>query len=268
MKGATTAVRCERHEAGASASVGAQVITEAPVALTVNGVAWLSFMCTPVDLEALAVGFLFNEGVISRREEVRGVEVCARGDNVDVLLDRAVERPPAWRRTSGCAGGVTAVEAAGDAPAAPGTAVPQAALRADGTVVTRGAVHRLLAQLLDGQDLYARTGGVHSSALADGERVVVAAEDLGRHNTLDKIAGRCLLEGLAPVREVLLTTGRISSDMLQKAGRIGAPVVVSCSSPTSLSVELAERWGITLVGYARRDRFSVYTHPHRIVPGG
>lgn len=266
-KQATTAVRYERVEAGEQARVGAEVITEAPVSLTVNGVAWLSFMCTPVDLEALAVGFLFNEGVISRREEVAAVEVCARGDNVDVLLDRPVCRPPSWRRTSGCVGGFTAVEpAAGDAaPAEPGDLAAQA-LRSDPLRLEAGAVHRLLGALFGGQNLYAQTGGVHSSALADGDRIVVAAEDIGRHNTLDKLAGRCLLDGLAPARRVLLTTGRVSSDMLQKAARLRAPVVVSRSSPTSLSIELADRWGITLVGYVRRDGFNVYTHAERIVP--
>jgi FdhD protein len=257
-------------EGAARQAVDAEVIAEVPVALTVNGVVWLSFMCTPVDLEALAIGFLYNEGVIARREEVTHVEVCGRGESVDVLLDRVVQRPVSWRRTSGCVGGGTSVEGhAGPRgmPAAPGATEEYPSLRAaaEGFTLTHARVQRLFAELLDAQDLYATTGGVHSSALSDGERILVTAEDIGRHNTLDKIAGQCLLEGIAPRRRVLLTTGRVSSDMMQKAARIGAPIVVSRSSPTSLSLELAERWGMTVVGYARRDRFNVYTHPERIV---
>lgn len=267
---ATTRRRFERVESGARSAVDADVIAEVPISLTVNGVVWLSFLCTPTDLEALAIGFLYNEGVIARREEVTQVEVCGRGESVDVMLDRVVARPPSWRRTSGCVGGGTSVEEEAGAsamPAAHGDADGYPALRAaPDFTLTHDAVQRLFADLLGAQHLYASTGGVHSSALADGERIVIAAEDIGRHNTLDKIAGRCLLDGIAPRRRVLLTTGRVSSDMMQKAARIGAPVVVSRSSPTSLALALAERWGMTVVGYARRDRFNVYTHARRIVP--
>jgi FdhD protein len=94
--------------------------------------------------------------------------------------------------------------------------------------------------------------------------VHVIAEDIGRHNSVDKIAGKCLLEDIRMSRKFLLTTGRISSEMLQKSSRIGASIVVSRTSPSSLSIELADRFGITLIGYARRDRFNVYTHPDRI----
>ncbi len=93
---------------------------------------------------------------------------------------------------------------------------------------------------------------------------MVAAEDIGRHNTLDKIAGQCLLRQLWPSTRILITTGRISSEMLQKAARLRAPILVSRTSPSSLSIEMAERYGITLVGYARRQRFNVYTHPRRV----
>jgi len=88
---------------------------------------------------------------------------------------------------------------------------------------------------------------------------------VGRHNSLDKIAGLYLLQGQKFERKILLSTGRISSDMLQKAARIGAAIVISRTSPTSMSVKLAERWGITLIGYARRNRFNLYSHPDRII---
>jgi FdhD protein len=88
----------------------AETIVEAPVSLTVNGEVWLTFMCTPVDLEAMAVGFLYNENIIQHIDEVADARLCEHGDNVDVWLNRSVEQPKSWRRTSGCAGGLTAVE--------------------------------------------------------------------------------------------------------------------------------------------------------------
>lgn len=93
--------------------------------------------------------------------------------------------------------------------------------------------------LLEAQDLYRETGGVHTSALSDGTQVVVSAEDMGRHNTLDKIAGLCLMQNIWPENRILLTTGRISSEMLQKTARLGATGLISRTSPSSLSIELA-----------------------------
>jgi len=116
----------------------------------------------------------------------------------------------------------------------------------------------------DDQTLYRQTGGVHTSILSDGKRSILGAEDIGRHNTLDKLAGQMLMNGIKTNASVILTTGRISSEMMQKAIRLGVSVVISRTSPSSMSVELAEKQGITLIGYAKRHRFNVYTHAERI----
>ena len=232
------------------------VIVETPVSLTVNGEAWVSFMCTPVLLEAMAVGFLFNEGVIDAMDEVSDVRVCEHGDNVDVWLNHAVDKPTKWTRTSGCSGGMTAVES---------IARPRAVSAPNGLVLPASGISHLVEMLFDAQDLYRETGGVHTSALTDGERIILSAEDIGRHNTLDKIAGMCLMQNVWPERRILITTGRISSEMLQKAVRLGASILISRTSPSSLSIELAEQWGITLIGYARRNRFNLYAHSERIL---
>ena len=126
------------------------------------------------------------------------------------------------------------------------------------------AIGQLVEQLFGSQALYRETGGVHTSLLSDGEKVVVTAEDIGRHNTLDKIAGICLLQEKWPDTRILITTGRISSEMLQKAARLQVPILISRTSPSSLSIEMAHRYGITLIGYARRQRFNVYSHPRRV----
>ena len=237
-------------------TIEGNTIVESPVSLTLNGEVWLTFMCTPIHLEALAVGFLFNEGVIDSMSEVEDVRVCEHGDNVDVWLNHAAEKPTKWTRTSGCAGGVTAVDS---------IARPRPAAIPNGFALPAERIGHLVDLLFEVQELYRETGGVHTSALTDGEHILLSAEDIGRHNTLDKIAGLCLMQNIQPKRRILITTGRISSEMLQKAARFGAGVLISRTSPSSLSIELAEKWGITLIGYARRNRFNLYAHPERIL---
>ena len=234
----------------------AEIIIEIPVSLTVNGEVWLTLMCTPIDLEAMAIGFLFNEGVINQYEEVASVRVCPTGDNVDVWLKHSAQKPESWRRTSGCTGGVTSIKAESDHP--------QIALT-NGGALTPKQVQQLIVKLFDSQELYRLSGGVHTSALSDGENIIITAEDIGRHNTLDKLAGRFILDEIDLPRRIILTTGRISSDMLQKSARLGATFVVSRTSPSSMSISFAEKWGITLIGYARRNGFRIYTHPERIL---
>ncbi|MCE9647741.1 MAG: formate dehydrogenase accessory sulfurtransferase FdhD [Chloroflexi bacterium] len=233
----------------------AETIVETPVSLTVNGTVWLSFMCTPLNLEAMSVGFLFNEGIIQRMDEVADVRVCEHGDNVDVWLHHTAEQPTNWRRTSGCTGGVTAVDL---------LAKPNLSLIGNSFQVRPDAIMNLVEKLFESQELYRDTGGVHTSALSDGEKVLVAADDIGRHNTLDKIAGLCLMNNIWPENRILITTGRISSEMLQKAAQLNVPILISRTSPSSLSIEMAERYGITLIGYARKHRFNVYSNGQRV----
>jgi FdhD protein len=216
-------------------------------------------MCTPVHLEAMAVGFLFNEGVIDSMNEVEDVRVCEHDDNVDVWLSHSVEQPQSWRRTSGCTGGVTAVDT---------LARVDVSFNGEQPKVSPEAITHIVEMLIQSQELYRETGGVHTSALSDGEKIVFIADDIGRHNTLDKIAGLCLINNVWPETRILISTGRISSEMLQKAARIQAPILISRTSPSSLSIEMAERYGITLIGYARRDRFNVYSNHQRIQSNG
>jgi len=249
------AIQYDRYEFKKWEPRDTETIVETPISLTVNGQVWLTFMCTPVHLEAMAVGFLYNEGIIEKMDEVVDVRVCEHGDNVDVWLNRNVEQPSSWRRTSGCTGGVTAVDL---------LARPEVSFNGNRLEVQPEAVGKLVEMLFESQELYRETGGVHTSALSDGEKIVLSAEDIGRHNTLDKIAGLCLMKNVWPEKRILITTGRISSEMLQKAARLEAPILISRTSPSSLSIEMAERYGITLIGYARKHRFNVYSNSQRV----
>jgi FdhD protein len=235
--------------------VESPVIREAPVTLTVNGEVWLTFMCTPAHLEALAVGFLYNEGIINDITEVASARPCQNDENIDVWLHKSVEKPSQWRRTSGCSGGQTQSQNPNN------TETITSEFRFSPEILFQG-----MEQLLAAQELYREARGVHCSALSDGEKLLIQAEDIGRHNTLDKLVGLMLIEAIHPDHSIIFTTGRISSEMLQKSARMGASIVVSRTSPTSLSIETAEAFGITLVGYARRNQFNVYSCPERLMP--
>ncbi|HWQ05348.1 MAG TPA: formate dehydrogenase accessory sulfurtransferase FdhD [Longilinea sp.] len=234
-------------------SVETKVIAERPVALFVNGESWLTFMCTPTHLEALGIGFLYNEGIIDRADEISVVRVCEDGCQLDVWLTRVVARPDHWRRTSGCTGGATSIETT--------TLQPGVFSKDD---ISPEMILAGMDDLLRSQELYRSTRGVHCSMMTDCEGTAILAEDIGRHNTLDKLAGRLLIENPPLARRLIFTTGRVSSEMLQKTARLSAPMIVSRTSPTALSIHLAEDLGITLIGYARRNQFNVYTHPERL----
>ncbi len=230
------------------------VIVEHPLSLTVNGEILTVLMCTPTELEALALGFLYNEGLIAALDDVAEIHLCEDARNIDIWLRHEITRPHHWRRTSGCVGGVTADRETEGAP-----------LDADFRL-TPDDVAALFRILSAAQVLYVQAGGVHTSVLSDGKQALLSAEDVGRHNSLDKLAGLLLKDpSRRAAARVLLTTGRISSEMLQKAYRMGIPVVISRTAPSSLAVERAVRDEITLIGYARPHRFIVYSHPERIV---
>lgn len=225
---------------------------EIAVSLTVNGTTWLTFMCSPFQIEDLAIGFLFNEHVIDQSDEIVQVWVCANQSNVDIWLEHAAHPPTDWKRTSGCNGGQTKNQ----------SAVEQNVIEKE--LVCPEIILQQFDKLLDAQNHYKSTRGIHCSLLTDGENINFAAEDIGRHNTIDKLAGQLLLNPVKMSRKLLLTTGRVSSEMLQKSVHIGASVVVSRTSPTESAVQSARDLAVTLIGYARRNQFIVYTHPERL----
>jgi len=227
---------------------------EEVVTLYVNAQSLVSLMCTPTHLEELALGFLFNEGLIEGLDEVAVLELCGGERCVDVWLKHDIEMPQLRVITSGCSGGTTFEDAVS----------AHHRVRSD-TQITPQQVARLMQELHHAAAIYRRAGGIHTGALVEGEELVCMAEDVGRHNTLDKIAGTCLRRS-QPMRDrVLLTTGRVSSEMVSKAARMGVPIVISRTAPTSLSIQLAQVWGITLIGYTRRRSFRVYTNAERVV---
>jgi len=244
-------VQFTRFEKGRWQIVDGTVAEEELVRLHVNGLEWARIMCTPRELDQLALGFLRSEGFIQSMADVRLVNVCPSRTCVEVWLqDASFEPPRQGIITSGCGGGITFADLTAKAKPL------DSDLR-----VTPGQISRLMHDLLAGQ----QQRGVHTAALAKGETLVVVTEDVGRHNTIDRLCGHCLVAGIDTRDGILVSTGRISSEMLNKAVRMKIPVVVSRTSPTSLSVALARAWHVTLVGYARRDSLNVYAGQERIV---
>jgi FdhD protein len=211
-------------------------------------------MCSPIEQEALALGFLYNEGVIASLQEVALIKANVAQTVIDVFLNRDDFEPP--RRlvlTSGCGGGVTLQD----------LAQAYRALETDFASTPQGIIDRMR-DLQGAAQLYNQVRGVHTAVLANQENVLVSAEDVGRHNAVDKIAGKALLAGLDTHDCMVLTSGRISSEMLGKARRMGVPLVASRTSPTSISLQLAQVWNICVVGYVRQGTMRVYTHPKRL----
>lgn len=236
-------------------AVDAEVIEEGQVTLFVNGRELATLMCSPRDPAQLALGFLANEDLITKRQEVEILHVCQGGGCVDIWLShKGWDQPRRKIITSGCSGGQTFSDLQAQHKPLEAT-----------LLIAPQNLAGLLAQLQDHDSLYARARGVHTSALSDGERLVLVTEDIGRHNTLDRLRGECLRRGLDPAGLILLSTGRISSEMIHKAVKMGCPLVASRTSPTSLSVSLARAWNITLCGYVRRSRMNVYAHPERLL---
>jgi FdhD protein len=241
-----------RYEDGCAQPDFGPIVREGLVRLHVNGIELARLMCSPVELDRLALGFLCGEGVIAGLDDVRRVVVCPSNACVDVWLRDAGWAPTGKPvLTSGCGGGITFADVA--AKAEP--------LASDLTAAPAQISGLMIALLAGGAE---RQHGTHASALAAGDDLLAVAEDVGRHNTIDRLWGQFLLEGRPTRDHILLSTGRISSEMLLKAARMGVPVVVSRTSPTSLAVALARAWNVTLVGYARRTSFNVYAGQSRI----
>jgi FdhD protein len=227
--------------------VKGEVVREQPLTVYVNGERFLTLLCTPVKLDALVLGYLWMEKVIGGLDDVTALTISEVDGRADVTLARPVSLPTERILTSGCGGGIT--------------------FRIDPRLFSRLSSHlRVRPPVLAARmkELYAEgvqyraSRGIHGAALADRDRLLVAAEDVGRHNAVDKIKGEALMRGIATEDRILLSTGRISSEMLLKAARMGVPLVASRTSPTEMAVGLAEQLGITVVGYVRPDSLNLY----------
>jgi FdhD protein len=235
--------------------VSDQVAIEEPLEIRVDGDALAVTMRTPGHDEELALGFLYGEGLIDGLRET-GLTADLAANVIEVT--GPLTRDPGTRRfytTSSC--GVCG-KGALEEVAVHSAPLPQ------GPTVSRSLVTELPARL--DQPAFERTGGLHATGLFDADgQLLFSREDVGRHNAMDKVVGRSLLDGLLPLGQRLMcVSGRLSFELVQKAAVAGAPLLVGVGAPSSLAIELAEDRGLTLCGFARRASVNVYTHPERI----
>ena len=253
---ASRSLRYSRYTTDGITTLEKEVVREVPVTVYINGTELVTFLCTPHNLRHLVLGFLYLEGIVGGLDEIALLRVCDEEEMIEVRLTHDVELPTRRVLTSGCGGGTTFADLAAQTSKVDSTlqVIPSQVL---------GLMHRLYREA----ELYRTAGGVHTSALSDGQQLLVVASDVGRHNTLDKIQGQCLLEGIDTRDRILLTTGRLSVEMLNKAAKMQVPVLVSRTSSTDLAVEMAKAWGITLIGYARGKQIHVYSGEERVKLG-
>lgn len=247
--------RYVQYDHGVAHRVDGGLIQEAQICLYVNGVELATFMCSPIAPADLALGFLRAEGIIQSLDEVRQHRVAENGECVDVWLNAPFEAPVRRIITAGCGGGVTFDDLSRERPP----------LTHD-LVVAPQQVSAWMKQMNQRSELYNAVRGVHTSALCDDSGIVLLAQDLGRHNTIDRLWGMALQRGIDTAGKVIVASGRISSEMLVKSAKMGVPVVISRTSPTSLSVKLGAAWNMCVIGYCRGNQFRVYTAPERVQP--
>lgn len=249
------------------AAVGARVLAEeVAVALTYNRTTHAVMLASPSDLEDFAVGFSLSEGIVRDVAEIEELEVRGGPDGVELRMwlgSAPVAALHARRRTlagpSGC--GLCGIDSLAQA------------LRASPPVastlqIEAGDITAALAALPVAQALNRETGAVHAAGLfRPGAGLLLLREDIGRHNALDKLAGAAARAGVSAAEAIVVTTSRVSVELVQKTAMMGCPILVAISAPTALAVRSAEAAGITLVAVARADGFEVFSHRTRIAGG-
>ena len=240
-------------------SVKDEVVVEDQLELYINDTCYAIFSCSPYEIKELVVGHLLTEGIISKLEEIKSLEISEGRAHV-YLTNKTVTRfseKPQLILTSCCSRGLKV----------PPHLWMKAKVKNDPDFRLKPqAILKALAELNSHAFVFRRTGGTHASALLDEEgKLLEFSEDIGRHNALDKVIGKATLEGVEFTRTLLASTGRLTSEMVIKAASAGIPVIVSMAAPTDKGIKIAEITGLTLIGFARGRRFNIYTNPERIV---
>jgi FdhD protein len=260
----STEVIVERWRDNVVERVVDRVAEEAPIALTYHGISHVVMLATPNDLEDLAAGFTLTEGIVSHPSEIRSLEARTLEDGthevrIGIPAERFADLLRRQRNISGRTGcGLCGAATIEDAIRTPPPVTSDLSL-------TAAELHAALREIGEHQHINRLTGSVHAAAwVVPGEGIRLVREDVGRHNALDKVIGALIRAGEQFSRGWLLITSRASYEMVQKAATVGVPLIAAVSAPTAFAVRLAERSGLTLVGFAREHQHVVYTHPSRL----
>ena len=236
-----------------------RIVREVPLAVLVNGKELATLQCTPDRLEYLAVGFLLSEGLIKKDTEIKGITLNEKGlyIRVEIADDDLLEEGITSKKVIGTcrACGISFYRAMDAKDCLP---------LKSGVLISKGKIFSMMKEFLGMSGLHRDTHGVHSAALCGRERIEIFAEDIGRHNAIDKIIGECFLKGISTEDRIIITSGRVSSEILVKVAKQMIPIIVARSVPTDMAVSLAERLNVTLIGSVRGSRMNIYTHGCRV----
>ncbi|HEY1685892.1 MAG TPA: formate dehydrogenase accessory sulfurtransferase FdhD [Tepidisphaeraceae bacterium] len=254
-----------RWEAGRAESVRDELVVEEPLEIRVRGQAISVTMRTPGHDEELAAGFLLTENVIAASQDVLKITACERNEegnliNVQLAPDVQVDFDQLTRHVFASSSCGLCGKASIDAISQHFSPV-QSDVKFSPELITT-----FPERMRQHQATFNTTGGLHAAAIFDSNgKLLVLREDVGRHNAVDKVLGRCLLDRLLPLSQhLLLVSGRLSFEILQKALAGRVPIIAGVSAPSNLAVDFAHRNGQTLIGFLRGSRMNIYTHPHRL----
>ncbi len=224
---------------------------EVKLALYLNNKKFVNILCTPVDVEDLIAGFLYAENLIKKFDEVEKIEVSE--NRIDIILKHEVSIPEEKEKTytSGFGKGIM-------------FQVEGKKVNSDFKIEPEKII-KLMQEFTEKMQIYKISGAVHASCLADENKVITVKEDIGRHNTFDKIAGECLRKDIPTKDKIIFTTGRISTEMLLKSSKMEVPVVVTMKSPTSNTVKVADELGIAVVGKVKANSLVVFANKDRMI---
>jgi FdhD protein len=229
------------------------IIKEIPVEIILNDKRVVTIACTGIHLKELAVGFLRSEGMIELLEDIEEIAVSDEKGRVHILTIGG-DKPPLSIKTIASSG-------------SRGNRIDEFSMKAleSNSTLSTNHVFNLMKGLLESSKLHSATHGTHCSALADRDGIIVSREDIGRHNTVDMLGGYSLLAGIDCSDKIIVTTGRVSSEIVAKVWKMGIPVILSHSAPTSRAITLSEDAGITVIGYVRGGKMRVYSHEGRVI---
>lgn len=231
------------------------VVREFPLTIILNKQELVTLLCSPKNLDYLAVGFLLSQGLIKDRDDMKKIVVDDKRGIAQVETKKTVDIS------------INPVLASSGARGVVSSSIKKVSVETK-IKLSASQIFSLMEDFIQRSRLFQATGGVHSAALCDTKSILIFSEDIGRHNAIDKIFGECVLKDIPTGDRILVTSGRVSSEILLKAAKRNIPLLISKSAPTDLGVKLASDLGVTLIGFVRGKRMNVYANDWRILSHG
>ncbi len=243
-------VPCIRIIGGISERILHEVVEEIPYALFVNGRHMMTAMMSPDGIEDFVTGFLFTEQVIRKADEIESIKLDK--NRISVITTNLFKvLGPKKTILSGCGGSASYID-------------PEKLPKIHSVFsISTAFITDMMKNTLN-SELYKITGGIHVVALVGAQKIISGSEDIGRHNALDRVIGYALRNGIDLSNTFIIASGRISSEMARKCLIANIPIIISRGATTTLAIEIADKNGLSIVGFARGDKMNVYTHPERI----